>query len=522
MLDERLQEAAEGVRSALAHLTPPPMSEPSPAQASDEYRPGGSRRWLRPAFAAVTAFALVLISVSVTALILRGDDVGVADTEPTGILGTVSTSAPTNSPDLSSVAPDATAPSGPDLRVAAPVIEAAAITAAGWASIASPVGTPAVEDVTDEQGWSKQVLAAQGQQISDWFGFSVAVDGDRIVVGAPATEVDDYVGSAYVFDLADDGTWNETRLTPSDEKIHGQFGMSVAVDGDRVAIGAPFDADFQGSVYVFDRSVDGTWVETKLTASDGTAGDVFGWSVAVDGNRVISGASGDDEGAGSVYVFDSDLDGSWRVSKVAPTDGVAGDGFGSSVAAQNGRLVVGSESSYSDATVYLYESDRGGGWIETKLADHGFGVALDGDRVVVSDRSAVRVFSPGGPGSWVETQVLISGRSADDPGLVMMWPEQPVAASGGRIAFAAFPPETEVDLEAASRGMVDPEELAGSVYVFEPTAGSGWTQVDLDAETRSNLIGYVFRVAADGDRIVVGATQELGRGAVYVYDSGQG
>ncbi len=73
------------------------------------------------------------------------------------------------------------------------------------------------------------------------------------------------------------------------------FGWSVAVDGYRMVVGAPGDdgkGSNAGAVYVFEKS-GGTWLQTKkLQASDGAAGDVYGFSVAVSGDRIAVGAIG--------------------------------------------------------------------------------------------------------------------------------------------------------------------------------------------------------------------------------------
>lgn len=108
----------------------------------------------------------------------------------------------------------------------------------------------------------------------------------------------------------------QAKLTASDGAALDFFGWSVAISGDTVVVGAVLDdiganAD-QGSAYVFVKPVGG-WMNmtqtAKLTASDGAAGDGFGFSVAVSGDTAVVGASGDTIGAntdqGSAYVFGS-------------------------------------------------------------------------------------------------------------------------------------------------------------------------------------------------------------------------
>src|SRR5207247_2438966 len=156
-------------------------------------------------------------------------------------------------------------------------------------------------------------LTASDGAASDEFGWSVAISGDTVVVGA---FLDDVVangdqGSAYVFSRSGTTWTQQAKLTASDGAASDEFGCSVAISGDTVVVGAYLDNvganTDQGSAYVFVRS--GTiWTQQqKLTASDGAASDGFGYSLAISGDVVVVGAFGDDVGAnadqGSAYVF---------------------------------------------------------------------------------------------------------------------------------------------------------------------------------------------------------------------------
>ena len=135
----------------------------------------------------------------------------------------------------------------------------------------------------------------------DYFGRSVAISGDTIVIGSPFD--DDVVvnmqggsGSAYVFVRAD-GDWTRTnKLTAaSDAGAGDMFGYSVAISGDTIVIGSHRDDDNNqvdsGSAYVFVRAY-GDWTQqAKLTAaSDAGSSDYFGYSVAVSGDTIVIGS----------------------------------------------------------------------------------------------------------------------------------------------------------------------------------------------------------------------------------------
>ena len=152
--------------------------------------------------------------------------------------------------------------------------------------------------------WSQKAkLIASDGAADDQFGISVAVNGDTVVVGARQDDDNgNQSGSAYVFTKPSSG-WsnsNETaKLTASDGAANDEFGISVAVEGDTAVIGARQDDTSNGSAYVF-TTVSGVWSQkAKLTASDGAADDEFGISVAVDGDTVVVGAYKHNVGEGT-------------------------------------------------------------------------------------------------------------------------------------------------------------------------------------------------------------------------------
>ena len=163
---------------------------------------------------------------------------------------------------------------------------------------------------------NRNLLLATGSPETN-FGFSVAISGDRAIIGAKGDNNNLlFTGSAYIFEHVG-GTWVEQQeLTPSDGQIGDEFGWSVAISGDHAIIGAREDDDngsSSGSAYIFER-MGGIWVEQqKLTPSDGQVLDEFGWSVAISDNRaIVSTYLDDDNGSssGSAYIFER-VDGIW-------------------------------------------------------------------------------------------------------------------------------------------------------------------------------------------------------------------
>ena len=206
-------------------------------------------------------------------------------------------------------------------------------------------------------------LTASDGAVYDWFGYSVAVSGDTVVVGAWGAAVNGKAqqGAAYVFVKPLSG-WASTdsfaaKLTVSHGAAGDLFGYSVAVSGDTVVVGAD-EADIngkinQGAAYVFVKPSSGwiTMTQTaKLTASDGAQYNIFGYSLAISGDTVVVGAAyaavNGNNLQGAAYVFVKPLLSGWATTdtfaaKLTASDGAANDNFGSSVAVSGDTVVVG-------------------------------------------------------------------------------------------------------------------------------------------------------------------------------------
>jgi hypothetical protein len=154
--------------------------------------------------------------------------------------------------------------------------------------------------VRNGSAWSQQKkLVASDGSAGDAFGAAVAVHGDTAVVGAHYDDpLGDSSGSAYVFQRTA-GKWSEQKkLLASDGTATDYFGGSVAVDTDTVVVGAHL-----AGVYVFERSA-GAWPEQQKLSVPGVT--LFGGSVGVSEDTIVVGATWDDEkaiDAGAAHVF---------------------------------------------------------------------------------------------------------------------------------------------------------------------------------------------------------------------------
>ncbi len=170
---------------------------------------------------------------------------------------------------------------------------------------------------SDNWGLVIKVTASDGGEL-DNFGNSVSVSKDTLIVGS---EQDNFIGSAYIFERDEGGIDNwgvVAKLSPIDGEFGDYFGNSVSINRDTIIIGACVDdidvnVD-QGSVYIYYRNQGGNnnWgMVDMITASDGEAGDYFGFSVSISYDTFIIGAnrdniSGEDE-QGSAYIYNLSL-----------------------------------------------------------------------------------------------------------------------------------------------------------------------------------------------------------------------
>ncbi|MEM8704864.1 MAG: FG-GAP repeat protein [Actinomycetota bacterium] len=146
------------------------------------------------------------------------------------------------------------------------------------------------------------------------FGISVDVDGDTMVVGDRLGGIN-AEGLAYVFDRTADGVWQFTQELDGGFGTGANGGQSVAIEGDRIVIGAPFQSGASvGGIAVFERS-GGVWSQNGAVLTSPTGGGWLGYSVDIEGDRIVAGAPqrnvGADLLAGGFSIFDRSGGGVW-------------------------------------------------------------------------------------------------------------------------------------------------------------------------------------------------------------------
>jgi len=247
---------------------------------------------------------------------------------------------------------------------------------------------------------------APGQAESEAFGFSIAISGSKVVVGAPFHDLNGdelSQGAAFVFDCSSWPCSQVAKLTSSDLQSFSTFGHSVSISdsGVLVLVGAPQQDDTyvsQGAVFVFGCSSSFCSQIDVLMASDGFGMDSFGHSVSFSGSLAVVGAPQHEPGSlsnqGAAYIFDCSSIPCQEKDKLVAADGGAGDNFGYSVSMSGFFVVVGARSHRP-----------------TSLIAQGAAYVFDCTSFPCSERSKL-VASDGAGGDFFGTSVSISGTLA--------------------------------------------------------------------------------------------------------------
>ncbi|EDM42856.1 hypothetical protein SCB49_11187, partial [unidentified eubacterium SCB49] len=159
-----------------------------------------------------------------------------------------------------------------------------------------------------------QTITASNPAVDDFFGNSISLDEDQLLVGAYGKNSE--VGAAYVFERNDQGTWIETQqLNPNSSSEVSQFGWSTLIEDDFMVIASPHVYGYEpGEVYTYNKDASGTWVENEIIQGNDTEGeDFYGWSFSLYNDDLIIGANREDHDengeneifdTGSAYIFE--------------------------------------------------------------------------------------------------------------------------------------------------------------------------------------------------------------------------
>lgn len=395
-----------------------------------------------------------------------------------------------------------------------------------------------------------------GGSASNYFGASVAIDGDVAVVGQPFSGTGTQPpGTAFVF-VRSGGVWSQAaELQPSASQPLDYFGWAVAVSGDTVVVGAPHETAFdlidEGIAFVYTRPAggwSGTLTPSAVLEGPATNGqpDTTGFSVAISNNTAAVGATGTGN-AGAVFVYAKPALG-WSGAllpsgQLVSSDGSAGDDLGSSVGISGDTVVGGARNAANGSTAsggkaYVWVKPAGG-WnpaanLETaellptdpvKSGSFGGAISIDGANVVVGNPYA----NSSDPTLHQKGYVFVqpasgwSGTLNEDAQLLgadvtnAFFFGQSVSISGSTAVIGAFFADTYFT------------SSEGAAYVFDkPSTGwSGSIYSSAKVYRGSGPAADAFgnSVAISGTTILIGAPGETiggnpSQGAVHVFEPG--
>ncbi|HUE76606.1 MAG TPA: choice-of-anchor B family protein [Longimicrobiales bacterium] len=211
--------------------------------------------------------------------------------------------------------------------------------------------------------WQRTGALPSGAPADADFGGALAMAGDVAVVGAPS--YGEGTGRAYVFRRGSSGWQPAGELGASDARPGDRFGMSVAIDRDRILVGAPARSDGAGVAYVFRRAGTGQWTEeARLTTAGIARGSGFGRALSLSADRALVAVPGLDQAAGAVVEFHRDAEsGEWsEARRLLPFDAEPRSRFGTAVAARGDDAYIGAPGSGAAGVIYVFRGDESGEW----------------------------------------------------------------------------------------------------------------------------------------------------------------
>lgn len=234
-------------------------------------------------------------------------------------------------------------------------------------------GVVTVYERVNDNWVEMQVLEPSVLGSNDFFGWDMALDGDTLVIGAPQKSNVYGIarGEVFVYELnRTAGTWDLTQTLTlqntftKDYGSHVHFGFSLDVEGDMLVVGAPRKSFYQdepltlsepGLVITFNRNGSGFWVATQEILSPFAGPDLFGQSLDLDGGRLAVGGrdtlSPGLSGVVSTYSKNS-LTGEWEYFDMVRSLSAGNSRFGAGVSLSGDRLAVSSPLS----SVYGHDS----------------------------------------------------------------------------------------------------------------------------------------------------------------------
>ena len=315
-------------------------------------------------------------------------------------------------------------------------------------------------------------------------------------------------------------------IVPSDLSNQKFFGYSVGVHGDYLIVGARWDAHFgaySGAGYVYKKGADGIWGdEQKLLAFDGYTYDQLGHSASIYGDYLVLGAFIDNDSRGSAYLYKRSVDDAWELDrKLEPASLHQSSRFGDALDLYEDVLVVGASGQNNYGGAFVYERDSLGEWgtaVELEFSNGttpltqstGIAVHVHNDLMIIGapfeqgnevGTGLAFIFERDANESWVQKEILLApnGDQGDTFGAS-------IAADSDRILIGAPTDDNELDLNT------------GSAYLFENNEDGEWVYSQSFEEpysTHGSYFGNAVCLVDSEVTISAYAYNQLTEGVVY-------
>mgnify|MGYP001173182343 CR=1 FL=1 len=382
--------------------------------------------------------------------------------------------------------------------------------------------------------WNEQdSIVAGDPEAADEFGISADISGDYAIVGAfQSDDAGASTGSAYIFKRTGNTWTQQQKLLADDAAQTAYFGTSVAIDGDTVIVGATGVASNAGAAYIFTRTGN-TWTQQqKIVPADLTPNSQFGTSVDIQAETVVIGAwnhrvdGTQSTQYGAAYVWTRSGSTWTQQQKLEHPSPVIFDGFGRSVSLAGNTIAVGVPGrelpSYNANGSVVVFTITGSTWSvqqeivpsdPTSLAQFGRHVDNNGDDIIVGVPSqtvsgiagagAVYVFRRTGS-TWTQQQKII-----EDTATSGSFFGTSVAIEGNTLLFGSTKPFVSGD---------------GTVLVYKRT-NSVWSlaQTLVSSDSATNKFAYKFgdSIGIDNGSVIIGESGNPGsttnEGAAYIF-----
>jgi len=363
------------------------------------------------------------------------------------------------------------------------------------------------------------------------YGYSVAIDGDYAVIGAP--RYNNKRGLVFVLQN-NAGTWERIAiLSMSLQGTNDEFGVSVSILGDVIVVGR--NGNVRGSAHVFVKP-DAGWEDMHPTAtlnsSDNDRGYYFGRAVSISGDDIIVGSSrADNIGAdniGAAYIFTKPVSG-WsgnilETAKLTPSAGETNGYFGSSVSINNNNVVIGSHRINSNTGAAYVYTKPSSGWVNanenailtasdaTTSDKFGYSVSILGDDIIIGAHQHSGSEDYCGA-AYAFTKPSSGWATTTETTKITTTIEKPYNFFGCAISMYG---------NYVAIGASGHRSSAGSTYIYEKQAGI-WNLSTEKILTSSdnNENGVDYSVAISGTEVIIGYPSDdvngLYSGSIYCY-----